>query len=134
MSTRHVQVFIAAAICLAAAIAPRGADAGEASTIASPQDREPFEFIYKFDSLDLQTDGGTRRVYRNLVLRAQRACSEDRSSLLGLYRMDRRCATALVNDVVQRIGSPVLAALHARSPAANGFAAASRDRNFASSL
>jgi hypothetical protein len=73
-------------------------------------------------------------VYQNLVLKAQRACSEDRASMIDLYRMDRPCATALVNDVVLKIGSPVLAALHAKSPAAHGFAATSRDRDFAASL
>jgi UrcA family protein len=133
MSTNPVYVFIAAAFCFAAAAAPESARAAEASSVASLHDREAVEFTYRFDSADLQTTRGTERVYRNLVLKAQRACSADSSSL-ALYRMDRRCAATLVNDVVLRIGSPVLAALHARSPAASGFAAASRDRNFAGSL
>jgi UrcA family protein len=134
MSTRPVLVFIAAALCLAAAAATRNAHAAEASAAAALHDREPVEFIYQYDAADLQTERGTQRIYRKLVLKAQRACSQDRSSLLGLYRMDRQCAAALVSNVVLRIGSPMLAALHARSPAASGFAATARDQNFMGSL
>ena len=133
MSTNPVHVFIAAALCFTAAAAPQGARAAEASSVATTQDRGPVEFTYRFDAADLQTARGTQRLYRNLVLKAQRACSEGHSTL-ALYRMDRACAAALVSDVVLRIGSPVLAALHAESPAARGFAAAPRDQNFMGSL
>lgn len=133
MSMSPVYVFIAAAFCVATC-ASRSAPAAEASAVASAPGRDPIEFTYQFDSADLMTTRGTRRVYRNLILQAQRACSDDGASMIDLYRMDRRCASALVDGVVLKIGSPVLAALHARSPAAHGFAATSRDRDFVGSL
>jgi UrcA family protein len=130
MSIRFMPAFIAAAFCLAATAAPRDAIAAQTSIVTATSDQEPFRFTYRFDADQLQTASGTQRVYRNLIRNAQRACASGMSTL-SLYRMDRRCAAALVDNVVLRIGSPALAALHAGSLAAGELTAASRGRSSA---
>ena len=55
-------------------------------------------------------------MYRNLVRKVQRACSEESAPMHDLHRADRRCVAELVSNVVQRIGSPTLAKLYVNDP------------------
>lgn len=70
----------------------------------------PVSFQFRFNPEELDAPGGAQRVYRNLVQRAARACTDFGDPAASLRRTDSDCAAKLVERVVRQIGSATLLA------------------------
>lgn len=94
-------------------------------------DQDGVTFSFGFSAARLATEEGAADVYRDLQVKAYRACRRPGLNPIELS-VDHACAANLVDDVVAQIGAPTLTALHEesqsdpRDPAANRIEFASR--------
>jgi hypothetical protein len=78
-----------------------------------------------FGDLDVGTDAGAKRLYMRLDRAAERVCG-DRADPLEMRQAYRRCERAALEDAVQQVSLPKLAAEVARHFPERGAAAVVR--------
>jgi UrcA family protein len=109
MTTPIAHTFSKPAAALAVAALLLGA--GEAR--AGRFDTEPVSEVVHFGDLDVGTDAGVKRLYLRLDRAAERVCGDTRDAF-DMRSVYRRCERAALEDAVQQVSLPKLAAEVAR--------------------
>ncbi len=81
--------------------------------IAAPESTDIVRVELDFERSDFATEAGTRKAYRLLRIKANRACRVPTGLRATGYDLDLDCRDALVDSAVARINAPRLNALHA---------------------
>lgn len=85
------------------------------SAEASPPADETPAITVKYADLDLSTTTGAHRLYRRIVVAAQRVCPSDVTMDLHRLAIVQACRADAIARAVQAVNSPKLAAVHEHS-------------------
>jgi UrcA family protein len=101
---------VAGFMCVIAMTASGAAWAAEAAPDGVPS------LTVHYDDLDLTTEQGARTLYARITAAAEAVCPTGDMGNLSLYMKIRACRKQAIAKAVQRVGSPMLAAVSSRHP------------------
>lgn len=92
------------------------------SSIAAAAPAQAGDFKFRYARSELETPAGVEALYDRIEKRAERACvNRDR---IALWRagVEEKCIETVVNEIVEKIGDPRLAAAHEMAQGARKYA------------
>ena len=98
--TSIVAPFALALACLSAAPAQAETDA--------------VQMRFSYRAAELATPAGADHLYRRIETAARRACASDNPASVYAKVRIQRCRAELVDLAVEKVGNPVMAAIHGR--------------------